>query len=305
MRISLNSQLLLCILSSSQGAAAGVGSRLSNQIGRIQKVLRTSAVDGAPYQQEDVYQAEEVDCSPRLRSISNSCKDDGSRDLTAWRVTVPHVDGGGAQPLYMIAVHSVAREKSWTVLRRDIDFYTLRTRLAEFHGDRELNDSPLPARKSQHSSLNMNRQRYQDFLQKLLAKPKLRSSELLHTFLTAPDLEPYYSGYSGPDIGLFYQNVAHKLRKERGQHLDKFMKTFILSVNVQNEHTDLGVEPSSDQSINVFHKKGRDLVHIGPFGNNLDLIPKVQDFQFVITNQPQHAKGACFCIAEAGTLSKK
>ncbi|XP_046611100.1 sorting nexin-14-like isoform X1 [Neodiprion virginianus] len=282
-----------------QGGPVGMGSRFSNQIGRIQRVLRTSAVDGAPYQQENVYQAEEVDCTPRLHPISNSYEDGGDRDLTTWRVTVPHVDGGGAQPLYMIAVHSVAQEKSWTVLRRDIDFYSLRTRLAEFHGDRELNDSPLPARKNQHPSLNTNRQRYQDFLQKLLAKPKLRSSELLHTFLTAPNLEPYYSSYSTPDIGLFYQNVAHKLRKERGQHLDKFMKTFLSSINMKDEYADVGVEPSSEHSLSISQRKGRDLVHVGPFGNNLDLPPKLQDFQFVFTNQPQHVKGACFCIVEA------
>lgn len=284
---------------SREAGAAGMGSRLSNQIGRIQRVLRTSAVDGAPYQTDNVYQAEEVDCSPRLHGIPNSFEDGRSRDLTAWRVTVPDVDGRGAQPLYMIVVHSVAQDKSWTVLRRDIDFYTLRTRLAEFHGDRELNDSPLPTRKNQHSSLNTNRQRYQDFLQKLLAKPKLRSSELLHTFLTASDLEPYYSSYSTPDIGLFYQNVAHKLRKERGQHLDKFMKTFLASINIKYEHMDVGVEPTSEQTLNFSTKKGRDLVRVGPFGNNLDLPPKLKDFQFVITNQPQHVKGACFCVTEA------
>ncbi|XP_048505459.1 sorting nexin-14-like isoform X2 [Athalia rosae] len=282
-----------------QGAATGVGSRLSSQIGKIQRVLRSSAVDGSPYQTDNVYQAEEVDCSSRLHSLTNSCEEGGSRDLTAWRVTVPHVDGGGAQPLYMIAIHSVSQEKSWTVLRRDIDFYNLRTRLAEFHGDRELNDSPLPARKNQHPSLNTNRQRYQDFLQKLLAKPKLRSSELLHAFLTAPDMEPHYSSYSTPDIGLLYQNVAHKLRKERGQHLDKFMNTFLTSVIIKHEHTDVGVEPSSEHSLSLPQKKGRDLIHIGPFENNLDLPPKLQNFQFVLTNQPQHVTGATHCIIEA------
>lgn len=275
-----------------------MGSRLSSQIGRIQRVLRTSAVDGAPYQSDAVYQAEEVDCSPRPDRTHTD--EGGSRDLTTWRVTVPDVDGRGAQPVYTIVVHGAAEDKSWTVYRRDVDFYSLRNRLAEFHGDRELNDSPLPARKNQHSSLNSNRLKYQDFLQKLLLKPKLRSSELLHNFLTASDLESNYSNYSAPDIGLLYQNVAQKLRKERGQHLDKFMKTFLRSINIKYEHTDVGVEPCSEQGFNVSAKKGRDLVNIGPFQNNLNITENKGDFQFVITQPPpQHVKGASFCIAEA------
>ncbi|XP_015608100.1 sorting nexin-14 isoform X2 [Cephus cinctus] len=283
---------------SGQMSGAGVGARLSNQFSKIRGVLRASAVDGAPYQSQQVYQAEEVDCSPRAYNEDNSNITEYGRDLTTWRVTVPHVDGGGAQPLYMVAVHSVAEDKSWTVLRRDVDFYDLRARLTEFHGDRELNDSPLPTRKTQHPSLNTNRQRYQDFLQKLLAKPTLRSSELLHIFLTAPNLKPYFTNYSTPDIGVLYQSMAHKLRKEKGQHLDKFMSTFLASINLKNEHADLGVEPTSEKNYNETVKKGRDLLGSGPFGNNLNLNPRIKDFPYVASKR-QHVKGASFCIAEA------
>lgn len=31
------------------------------------------------------------------------------------------------------------------------------------------------------------------------------------------------------DLGNIYQSVAHKLRKEKGQHLDSFMHTFLAS----------------------------------------------------------------------------
>ncbi|XP_012271513.1 sorting nexin-14 isoform X2 [Orussus abietinus] len=280
---------------SSSSSGAGVGARLSSQLGKIRGALRASAVDGAPFQSQRIYQAEEVDCSSRV--YSEAVSDRGGRDLTTWRVTVPHVDGGGAQPLYTVAVHGAAEEKFWTVLRRDSDFYALRARLAEFHGDKELNDSPLPTRKNQHPSLAANRQRYQDFLQRLLSKPTLRSSELLYGFLTAPNLKPYLTNYSAPDIGVLYQSMAHRLRKERGQHLDKFMSVFLASTCVKSEHADLAVEMSEHR----FHepvRKGPDLIAQSPFGNNLNLNPRIQDFPYVASRR-QHVTGASYCAVEA------
>lgn len=259
-------------------------------------VLRTS-IDPSSFQIQEMYQGEEDPASrayAEIKCLDSTC----NRDLTTWRVTVPHVDSGGAQPLYMIAVHSVADAKSWTVLRRDQDFYSLRTRLTEFHGDKELSDSPLPSRKNPHLSAGINRQRYEDFLQKLLAKPVLRSSELLYTFLTAPNLKPCFANYSTPDIGILYQNVAYKFRKEKGQHLDKFMSTFLASTNVKYEHTDLGVEPPSEISATELERKGPKLED-AIFGNN---------FSFGAINSAElsypapkrsHVKGACLCIADA------
>ncbi|XP_011314371.1 sorting nexin-14 [Fopius arisanus] len=277
---------------STMSGGPGVGARLSNQLGRIRGVLRASAVDGAPFQSPDVFQAEEVDCTPRTFD-SALYEDKSARDLTTWRVTVPHVDGGGAFPLYMIAVHSVAEDKSWTVLRRDQDFHVLRARLMEFHGDREMNDSPLPTRKNQTASLTANRQRYQDFLQKLVAKPTLRSSELLHIFLTAPNLKSYLTNYSTPDIGILYQNVAHKLRKEKGQHLDKFMSTLLASTFVKYEHADLGIEPV-EQVADV--KKGRNF-RSTVFEDNLG-IKEMKELPYISTGTKQ-VKGASFCVAGA------
>lgn len=223
-----------------------------------------------------------------------------NRDLTTWRVTVPHVDGGGTYPLYMISVHSVSEDKSWTVLRRDQDFYALRARLSEFHGDRELNDSPLPSRKNPHPSLSDNKQCYRDFLQKLLAKPTLKSSELLHTFLTVPTLKPYFTNCSTPDIGVLYQSMAHRLRKEKGQHLDKFMCKFLSSTYTKVDQMDLGVEIAGEHN---FHessqaKKTHDIVKNWTFKNNLSLDQGIQNFPYVV-NKFEHAKGACFVIAEA------
>lgn len=281
-------------------ASASILARSNNQPSKMDGILRTTTMDGAPFQLQD-YPVEEVDCTARAYNETKGFGDKSHRDLTTWRVAVPHVDGGGTQPVYMIAIHSAAEAKSWTVLRQDQDFYALRTRLAEFHGDKELSDSPLPSRKNPHLPLTANRQRYEEFLQKLLSKPMLRSSELLYTFLTTPHLKPYFANYSTPDIGILYQSMAYKLRKEKGQHLDKFMSTFLASTNTKYEHMDVGVEPSSDHDLNDVKSRGRKLVD-GVFGNNLDLPTAFQNFP---CNLPQrdHVRGASLCIMEAGKCS--
>ncbi|XP_018300298.1 sorting nexin-14 [Mycetomoellerius zeteki] len=270
--------------------------RFHNQVGKVDGILRTTAIDGTPFQLQDVYPVEEIDCTARAYNEIKGFGDKSHRDLTTWRVDVPHVDGGGMQPVYMIAIHSVAEAKSWTVLRQDQDFYTLRTRLIEFHGDKELNDSPLPSRKNPHLPLTANRQRYEEFLQKLLSKPMLRSSELLYTFLTTPNLKPYFANYSTPDIGILYQNMAYKLRKEKGQHLDKFMSTFLASTNTKYEHMDMGVEPSSEH-LGETESKGRKLID-DVFGNNLNLSVTFQNLPCSLP-QRDHMKGASLCIIEA------
>lgn len=80
--------------------------------------------------------------------------------------------------------------------------------------------------------IETRRQKYEEFLQKLLQKPTLRGSDLLHMFLTTEQNFTLIADTSMPivsDLGNIYQSVAHKLRKEKGQHLDPFMNTFLLS----------------------------------------------------------------------------
>lgn len=38
-------------------------------------------------------------------------------------------------------------KRHWIVLRKDQDFYTLKAKLVEFHGENEISDTPLPSRK--------------------------------------------------------------------------------------------------------------------------------------------------------------
>lgn len=282
---------------------ASTSIRSANTLGKTDGVLRTSVMDGSSFQLQD-YPVEEVDCTARAYNEIKGFGDKCHRDLTTLRVAVSPMDGGGTQPMYMIAIHSVAEAnyKPWTVLRQDQDFYTLRTRLAEFHGDKELSDSPLPSRKNPHLPLTANCQRYEEFLQKLLSKPMLKSSELLYTFLTMPNLKPYFANYSTPDIGILYQSMAYKLRKEKGQHLDKFMSTFLASTNTKYEHMDIGVEPSSEHNLNEMESKGRKLLD-GVFGNNLNLPTAFQNFPCNLPQRNQ-VKGASLCIIEAGKIPK-
>lgn len=104
---------------------------------------------------------------------------------------------------------------------------------------------------------------YERFLTKLLQKPSLRGSDLLHTFLTRQDdftlgkLRPgqiqallltrrtsfdkfEFSVIStmapnNQDAGNIYQSVAYKLRKEKGQYLDSFINTFVSSVTTPKQ----------------------------------------------------------------------
>ncbi|XP_053994319.1 sorting nexin-14-like [Hylaeus volcanicus] len=272
-----------------------VSIKFGNHFPKFDGVLRESTIDGMPF--EEIYQGEEIDYSLRSYSEIKYADDSFHRDLTTWRVSIPHVDSGDNQPLYMIAVYNAAEEKSWTVLRRDQDFYALRTRLAEFHGDKELSDSPLPSRKNPHTSCVINKQRYEEFLEKLLSKPVLRSSELLYTFLTMPNLKPYFPNYT-PDIGILYQNMAYKLRKEKGQNLDKFMTIFLSSTNIKSDYADIGIEVSNETNDMEIKKRGHHDLVSGIFGDNLNLDPNFQTLSPSSLNR-SHVKGASFCIADA------
>lgn len=262
-------------------------------------------MEGSLFQTHPVYQAEEVNCSPKTYQEILFEEDRCKRDLSTWRLTIPQVEFQGTQPpVYMIAVHSASEDKSWRVLRRDQDFYALRARLLEFHGDRELSDALLPTRKQQQytsSLISMQKQCYQEFIQKLLTKPTLKSSELLHNFLTVAHFKPYLSNYS-PDIGVLCQSMAHKLRKEKGQHLDKFIGVFLASTSANHETPDIGVEPSHDQMMahcDLKSVKGYDLFDNSPFGDNLNLENSSPAKRCNYKPPSEHqVRGATLCIAD-------
>lgn len=80
------------------------------------------------------------------------------------------------------------------------------------------------------NTVDIRMNKYESFLRNLLQKPSLRGSDLLFTFLTAVEDFTFLIVTTAPvvqDLGNIYQSVALKLRKEKGQHLDSFMATFL------------------------------------------------------------------------------
>lgn len=73
-------------------------------------------------------------------------------------------------------------------------------------------------------------QLFEEYLQKLLQKPNLRGSDLLHAFLNSP--AEFSSCLTAQDgIGKIIRKSVEpiKLRKERGQHLENFLNAFLAS----------------------------------------------------------------------------
>ncbi|XP_038206270.1 sorting nexin-14-like [Zerene cesonia] len=84
-----------------------------------------------------------------------------------------------------------------------------------------------------NSPLETLRYKYEDFLQRILQISLLQTSELLYLFLTVDSdftLVVQASTLNvNTDLGNIYQSVAHRLRKEKGQHLESFLRNFLIS----------------------------------------------------------------------------
>ncbi|RZB40834.1 sorting nexin-14-like [Asbolus verrucosus] len=215
-----------------EAPSQGTVARISSSLGKIRGALKAAQpIDGAIY-------------PPESQTIENGTVEDiiisecGSifRDLSAWRVSILSYQTTNKIVSFCINVQRLdvvddCNKRHWVVLRKDQDFYTLKAKLVEFHGESEICDSPLPSRKA-GSSIDVRMKKYEEFLKRLLQKPSLRGSDLLYSFLTAEEdftILIATSAQNAQDIGNIYQSVAHKLRKEKGQHLDSFMNTFLLS----------------------------------------------------------------------------
>ncbi|XP_966626.3 sorting nexin-14 isoform X1 [Tribolium castaneum] len=212
----------------SQGTVA----KISSGIGKLRGALKVAQpIEGAIH-------------PPEAQGIENGAVEDiiisecGNifRDLSSWRVSILSYQTNNKVVSFCINVQRLdvvedVTKRHWIVLRKDQDFYTLKAKLVEFHGENEISDTPLPSRKA-GSSIEVRMKKYEEFLTKLLQKPLLRGSDLLFSFLTAEEdftVLIATSTQNAQDFGNIYQSVAHKLRKEKGQHLDPFMGTFLLS----------------------------------------------------------------------------
>lgn len=144
---------------------------------------------------------------------------------------------GNSKLFYVFNIHvqiidktTQTEQKSWTIQRKEQDFHILKSKLIEFHGETEIPENLLPSRRNL-GALEYKKLKYEEFIQKLLLKQSLRGSDLLYTFLTSEHDFMLLINTTVPigDLGNIYQSVAYKLRKEKGQHLDGFMNTFLNS----------------------------------------------------------------------------
>ncbi|XP_060844760.1 sorting nexin-14-like [Rhopalosiphum padi] len=207
-------------------------SKLSRKLNRIKGAMKSSTIyDG----QFDSLSSE---CDPEYGedlSVDNEIIN-SERDLSTWKVTdvtsamkLESGSNGGQSLVFFITVETVKNDsiKQWCVERRLADFYTLKSKLTEFHG--VFVDARLPSRRILLQKTE-NNDIYVQFLNQLLQKPELRGSDLLHMFLTS--IENFEDSESA--IGrLLRKSMPMALRKERGQNLESFISVFMASVETK------------------------------------------------------------------------
>ncbi|GAB1606612.1 sorting nexin-14-like isoform X2 [Argonauta hians] len=226
----------------------------SNFGNKIKEVFKSSSLEGKLPDVDNTDDADTVtigSCSSLEDEISyenfydwSSNWDCPLHDLSTWRITIPRI-GGRPDPdnirklyfVFIIDVHRVdvssedeSQKASWTVARRYQEFYVLEQRLTEFHGG--FPACQLPPKKSfgtkNQDFMESKKEQFEEYLQKLVAIPQLRGSELLYYFLTSKD-ELTSSFLPDINIGKIVKSVPMKLLKERGQHIDTFLQSFLQS----------------------------------------------------------------------------
>ncbi|KPJ21405.1 Sorting nexin-14, partial [Papilio machaon] len=215
---------------------------------RLKGALKSQAIDGQVLDSElEDEGMENMDILKYLDSIA--AEDSMEQDLANFKVVLTNVETQlqapprrGTVRVFTLAVHRAGGAVGaggaggaggaalWGARRTEHDFHLLRAKLHEFHGD-ALQDLALPSRRD-NSPLETLRYKYEDFLQRLLQKPLLQTSELLYLFLTVDGdfslvVQASTLNANSPDLGNIYQSVAHKLRKEKGQHLESFLRNFL------------------------------------------------------------------------------
>ncbi|XP_068618673.1 uncharacterized protein [Battus philenor] len=209
---------------------------------RLKGALRSQTMDGQVLDNSELHEDEGIENMDIMKYLDSIAAEDsmGEQDLANYKVVLTNVETRlqaaprrGTVRVFSLAVHRARPDAAlWSVQRSEHDFHLLRAKLHEFHGDALL-DLALPSRRD-NSPLETLRYKYEDFLQRLLQKPLLQTSELLFLFLTVDSdfsmvVQASTLNANSTDLGNIYQSVAHKLRKEKGQHLESFMRNFLVS----------------------------------------------------------------------------
>lgn len=166
-----------------------------------------------------------------------------TKDLSNWKVAITRVvaktgTSGRESPFYEIEVvkSEPLLESKWIVERQFNEFYTLESKLKEFHGE-ELDNVALPAKKPfsriNRTLLEQYRGDLEEFLRQLLDTNSLRRSELIYAFLTSAEAtgNSFVENFNFTKI---IKNVPSKFAKERGQHLSWFLRNFVNSNEKRN-----------------------------------------------------------------------
>lgn len=217
---------------SSKNETKNHASKLSHKLNRIKGAMKSSTIyDGQ-------YDSLSSECDPEYGEDLSTDTEfiSGERDLSTWKVTdvtsamkLESGSNGGQSLVFFITVETVKNDvmKQWCVERRLADFYTLKSKLTEFHG--VFVDARLPSRRILLQKTE-NNDTYMQFLNQLLQKPELRGSDLLHMFLTS--IDNFEDSESA--IGrLLRKSMPMALRKERGQNLETFISIFMASVETK------------------------------------------------------------------------
>lgn len=206
-------------------------SKLGQKLNRIKGAFKSSTIydgqiDSLSSENYSEYFGEDLSMDSEIISCD--------RDLSSWKISditstmkLEYGSNINNQSLvFFITVEAIEDGivKQWCVDRRLTDFYTLKSKLIEFHG--ETLSVQLPPRKIILQN-NENNDLYMQFLNQLLQKPELRQSDLLHMFLTS--IDNFEDSESA--IGrLLRKSMPISLRRERGQNLEPFISTFITSI---------------------------------------------------------------------------
>uniref|UniRef100_A0A0K8T8Q8 RGS domain-containing protein n=1 Tax=Lygus hesperus TaxID=30085 RepID=A0A0K8T8Q8_LYGHE len=207
-------------------------SKLSTRLHKIKGALRAPTVDGHPFDTDVLPLDTDTEFGEEL-------EEEEERDLTSYRVRINNADTkldlvtGKLTPTYIITVQKLGDggrlEEEWCVERRLADFYSLEGKLTEFHGD--FPDTQLPPCGLLAPSPPTNADVYEIYLQKLIANPSLRGSDLLYRFLTPSSLD--FGAEDNAFGRLLRKSVPLSLRKERGQNTDHFIATFFQSTDTK------------------------------------------------------------------------
>lgn len=262
---------------------------------RIKTAFRSNAVEGRPLTEGGGEDMEIGSLATSLVSVSDNgvevasypvvLNDGPLRDLSAWRVTIPDIVAkpDPDNPKKMISMFHIEVRRvdvlendfeasRWEIDRRYNEFYVLEQKLVEFHG--EFEDAQLPSKRTfvqkNKAFLESLRENFEQYLQKLLTKPVLRGSELLYSFLTS-ELE-FTTSFLEVNLGKKVKSGALKLVKERGQHIDAFLKSFLLSTENPKSRPCRWSDRDSD-TISISSEKMSNSIFNNNANSDLELTP--------------------------------